>query len=414
MAEAVRVTGYREAFTTLSNRDLVQAMYGECDVLMERVLLTLHGEAHARRRSTELQLFRRNFTRYYAEDIYPAVLAATLAQYDGETGMDLVEFGYRVNMNLSADFAGIDRPLNTAAETDDLLRVVRKFSEGATLFHSTRDKDEVRREVAETLDFFAERFFKPSRDRRETLVNAFEAGELAEDELPRDVLTILLKNRSDPDLDAQMILREAAFFLQAAAHSTGNSTVHAFHETTAWCACHPEDRLRIDEDPQFLQRCVHESMRLHPASPAAWRTVGSGTALPDGQKLVEGDAVLIDIEAANRDVTLFGEAVDEFNPHRQVADKVPPFGLTFGVGIHTCVGRELAAGVLPKEGEDAEAVRFPGIVTLLVQALLDRGVVPDLAHPPEADSNTARQHWAVYPVIFDKNKKNKKNRKDKT
>jgi len=272
----------------------------------------------------------------------------------------------------------------------------------------------VRREVAETLDFFAERFFKPSRDRRETLVNAFEAGELAEDELPRDVLTILLKNRSDPDLDAQMILREAAFFLQAAAHSTGNSTVHAFHETTAWCAGHPEDRLRIDEDPQFLQRCVHESMRLHPASPAAWRTVGSGTALPDGQKLVEGDAVLIDIEAANRDVTVFGEAVDEFNPHRQVADKVPPFGLTFGVGIHTCVGRELAAGVLPKEGEDAEAVRFPGIVTLLVQALLDRGVVPDLAHPPEADSNTARQHWAVYPVIFDKNKKNKKNRKDKT
>ncbi len=405
MAEPIRVTGYREAFSTLSNRDLVQAMYGECDVLMARVLLTLHGEAHARRRATELQLFRRNFTRYYAEDIYPAVLAATLAQYDGAPGMDLVEFGYRVNMNLSADFAGIDRPLNTAAETDDLLRVVRKFSEGATLFHSTRDKDEVRREVAETLDFFAERFFKPSRDRRQVLVRAFEAGDLSEDELPRDVLTVLLQHRSDPDLDAQMILREAAFFLQAAAHSTGNAMVHAFHETMAWCAAHPGDRARIQDDPNFLQRCVHESMRLHPASPAAWRTAGTDTMLPGGRKLAEGDAVLIDIEAANRDVTLFGVAVEAFNPHRQVADKVPPFGLTFGVGIHTCVGRELAAGVLPKEGEDSRAPRFPGIVTLLVQGLLDKGVVPDPAQQPEADSGTARQHWATYPVIFDENNK---------
>ena len=127
----------------------------------------------------------------------------------------------------------------------------------------------------------------------------------------------------------------------------------------------------------------------------------SHTAVPDDF----GDAVMIDIEAANRDVTLFGAAVEAFNPHRQVADKVPPFGITFGVGIHTCVGRELAAGVLPKEGEDAKAPRFPGIVALLVQGLLDKGVVPDPAQLPEVDSGTARQHWATYPVIFDENNK---------
>ncbi len=119
-------------------------MYGECDILMQDVLLTLHGDDHTVRRALEMQLFKRDFIRYYEREVYPITLAATLNPYLIEGKMDLVEFGGRVNINLSADLAGIDRDPDSADELDMLLSMSKKFSEGATLFHSTRNKNEVR------------------------------------------------------------------------------------------------------------------------------------------------------------------------------------------------------------------------------------------------------------------------------
>ena len=112
-AAPARVTGYQNAFSALCDRRLVQSMYGECDVLLERVLLTLHGAAHAGRRAIEWKLFRRDFARYYESEVYPLTLSRTLAPYLKKGRVDLPEFGFRVNINLSADIAGIDR---TAAQ----------------------------------------------------------------------------------------------------------------------------------------------------------------------------------------------------------------------------------------------------------------------------------------------------------
>ena len=54
-----------------------------------------------------MQLFKRDFIRCAEREVYP--IAATLNPYLLEGKMDLVEFGGRVNINLSADLAGIDR-----------------------------------------------------------------------------------------------------------------------------------------------------------------------------------------------------------------------------------------------------------------------------------------------------------------
>ena len=109
MTEATRIGGYHSAHEALCDHRLIQSMYNECDVLMDRVLLTLHGEAHAHRRALEWRLFRRDFARYYEREVYPATLAQTLAPYLASGRMDLPEFGFRVNINLSSDIAGIDR-----------------------------------------------------------------------------------------------------------------------------------------------------------------------------------------------------------------------------------------------------------------------------------------------------------------
>ena len=397
MTEATRIGGYHSAHEALCDHRLIQSMYNECDVLMDRVLLTLHGEAHAHRRAIEWRLFRRDFARYYEREVYPATLAQTLAPYLASGRMDLPEFGFRVNINLSSDIAGIDRAEDSESEPSALVAYTRKFSEGATLFHSTRDKDVVREEVANALQAFKQRFFEPSKARRESLLRRIAAGELAEESAPRDILSVLLANRDEQDLDDDMILREVAFFMQAGSHSSANALTHCFHEIIQWCLTHPEDRARLATDDAFLQRCVHESLRLHPASNVAWRTASEPFTLADGTDIPAGGTVIIDLMSANLEPELFGEDAASFNPHREIAHRIPPFGLTFGIGIHTCFGRDIAGGL----GQTKDVAQAPHIGTLsnLLKSLLANHARPDPEAPPVADTATERPNWGSYPLL---------------
>jgi cytochrome P450 len=398
MNSPARVTGYQHAHAALCDRRLVQSMYGECDVLMERVLLTLHGEPHTYRRAIEWKLFRRDFVRYYEREVYPVTLAQTLGSYLDQGHLDLPEFGFRVNINLSADIAGIDRPEGSKAETDALVAFTRKFSEGATLFHSTRDKEIVRGEVADALAQFNARFLTPSKRRRKAILEQISRGNLPEEQAPRDILTVLLANRDDQDLNDDMILREVAFFMQAGAHSSANALTHTFHELDRWCEAHPEDRIRLKTDDSFLQRCVHESLRLHPASPVAWREASESFLLPDGTSIAAGDSVLIDLMSANLETSLFGQDAASFNPHREVVSRIPPFGLTFGIGIHTCFGRDIAGGL--GNAKDPDQAPHLGTLTNLLKSLLQHDARPDPARPPVADTSTERPNWGSYPLLI--------------
>ena len=405
MNDPATVDGYQRAFDTLCDKRLAQSMYGECDILMQDVLLTLHGDDHTVRRALEMQLFKRDFIRYYEREVYPITLAATLNPYLIKGKMDLVEFGGRVNINLSADLAGIDRDPDSADELDMLLSISKKFSEGATLFHSTRNKDEVRLEVEETLSLFQEKFLTPSWKRREALLSSVEKNPESELNLPRDVLTVLLANRDKHDLDDQMIFREVAFFLQAATHSSANALVHIFNEIYNWSKGDPENRVKIRNDPFFLQRCVHEGLRLHPASPVAWRTSTCPFQLLSGKQVENGDSVVVDLQTSNQDESIFGSNPKEFNPYREVSGKVPSFGLTFGVGVHTCFGRDLAGGSLPGRSLDPDKHYF-GTLTNLMRSLLSHDIRPDPDNAPIADDTTVRNNWSSYPVLIGKGESN--------
>jgi cytochrome P450 len=388
-----------DALAALKNENLAQSLYDEGKVIMDGTLLVLHGEAHRTRRMLEFRVFRRSFFRHYETQVFPRALAEVLGPTVARGGCDLVEFGYRITMNLTADFAGVDRVARTAEETEALLALVMTFSEGATLVHSTRDKDEVRAEVRAALEEFDRLFLQPSIARREALIASLARGEIDEEALPRDVLTVLLRNEDRLDLPPDLLRREIAFYLQAGSHSTANSTVHAMHNIFQWMAAHPEDRERILGDPLFLQRCVHESLRLHPASPVAWRKPICPVRLSTGAEVGLEDRVEVDLWTANRSRDVFGEDADVFNPHRIVASGNEPFGLTFGTGVHTCLGRDLDGGLVARGDVDPATHPF-GIITLLVKALLDAGAAPDPAAPPQRATYTARPNWGRYPVIF--------------
>ena len=395
------VSDYAGVASALRNPDLAQSLYDEGAVIMDQVLLTLHGEAHRQRRLLEFKVFRRDFFRFYEQEVFPRTLDETIAPALAAGRADLIDLGYRVTINLTADFAGVDRPRRDGAETLALLGLVMTFSEGATLVHSTRDKDAVRAEVRAAMARFEVEFLAPSIARRKTLLSRFNAGEILEEALPRDVLTVLLRNEDRLDLPPDMLAREIAFYLQAGSHSTANSTVHAVHDILTWMTGRPDQAARLKADPLFFQRAVHESMRLHPASPVAWRKAMCPMTLSGGGQVETGDRVVIDLAAANMAAALFGETAGVFDPCRAIPAGHLPFGLSFGSGAHSCLGRDLDAGLIARDDTDPATHQY-GIITLFARRILAEGARLDAADPPTEATHTARPNWGYYPVIFDR------------
>ena len=159
----LEISDYAGAMAALKNPALAQALYDEGRVVMEDALITLHGDAHTKRRITEFGVFNRAFFRTYESEIFPRTLNPILEHYLKLGRADLVELGYRLTMNLTADFAGIDRE-DSVEETEALLDLVKIFSSGATLVHSTENRAEIEARVNSAMVSFEERFLTPSID----------------------------------------------------------------------------------------------------------------------------------------------------------------------------------------------------------------------------------------------------------
>ncbi len=396
---SIVVSGYQLANETLRMADLRQALYDEGAILMDKVLVNLHGQEHRQRRNIETKVFRRDFFQWYETQVFPQTLKETLAPYLASGKTDLVDFGFRVMMNLTADFSGVDRPLRTPEETAQLLHILRTFGKAATLGQALGDKEAIKAEIQQAMDEFDQVFFRPSMQRRQTLLAELASGQRSEDSLPRDVLLELLRNAPEHPIEHEVLMKEIGFFLLAGAFTTIHTLTHAVHEIFTWRTEHPEDAKRYEQDRFFLQRAIHESMRLHPSSPTAGRRPTCPVHLPTGQDATEQDMVSVDLMAANRDVGVFGADAAQYNPHRPASKQASPYGLSFGMGMHACVGLNLAAGLLPRADAREQDHQW-GTVTLIVHELLMNGARPDPDRPGVVDRSTIRNNWSSYPLLF--------------
>jgi cytochrome P450 len=397
----ITLNGYSDVRDAYRQHDLQQALYDAGGVVMADSLLVLHGAEHRLRRRVENRLFRRGTFRYWERAFLRDVVRDTLAPFLATGRADLLEIGYRTIMNLTAMVAGIDQPTGSPDETDALYRFAKKFSEGATIVHTTRDPEQVRAEVATALDEFDQVFLQPSITRRRALLARLDTGEITEDDLPRDVLTALLRNWDELGIDSDVLRRECAFYLQAGSHSTADAFAHSVDDFFAWAQREPAAADRARRDPALLQRCVYETLRLHPASPVAQRRALAPITLRGGVEIPEGAFVVLDIAGANRDPEIF-DRPEVFDPQREVPADVPRWGHAFGGGMHACIGTELAGGVPGPADPSPEQAheQVLGTVTLMLAALLDGGARPDPECPPRRDPDSARDHFASYPVLF--------------
>ena len=392
------ISDFKTAGETLRVNDLRQALYDAGAILMDKVLVNLHGKEHQMRRRVEAKILRPNFYRWYETEVFKKTLDETITPYLKEGKADLVDLSYRILLNLTADFSGIDRPDKSVAETERILSMLRTFGKAATLGQAKGDKDAISNEINDSIEAFNVEFYKPSKQKRLEYLNRFKLGEISESDVPKDVLTELLKNQEKLGLSDDIILKETAFYLLAGAFTSIHTLTHAMHELFERVK-DPTQENRLINEPIYLQRCIHESMRLHPSSPTAMRRPTCPYQTNDGKTLNNSDTLVINLMEANRDVSVFGLDAKEHNPERNLPSGVPPYGLSFGKGMHACIGVNLAAGIIPKKDTDPLTHQY-GIITLTAKKLLEYGAVPNKNKPGVVDRSTARNNWSSYPILF--------------
>src|SRR6266550_2301233 len=98
---------------------------------------------------------------------------------------------------------------------------------------------------------------------------------------------------------------------------------------------HPDQRRELVEDPSLIPNAIEELLRYEPPAPHVGRYVARDAEF-QGEKVPAGSAMLFLVGSANRDDRRFPDG-DRFDIHRKVGQH-----LTFGYGVHFCLGAALA------------------------------------------------------------------------
>jgi len=396
VTDTITLTEHADVIAAFRSKALRQALYDEGDVVMADVLVNLHGDEHRARRRLENRLFRRDAHERYERELFPAVIETSMAPHLAEGRCELVELSHQLLMNLAALTAGVDRPQGTVEESLHLYNYLMLFIEGATLAHFTGDRAAKRAEVSDALECFDAEFLRPSIERRRTLL-AEEAG--GGERAPDDVLTVLLRNDDALNLPHEVVLRETCFFLLAGAHTSATAFNRTLDHLFGWLDEHPDAADRLRSDRLFVQRCVHETIRLQPSSPIAMRWALAEVTLPSDRVVPEGAQVVLDLMAVNRDPGIWGTDAGQFNPERQVPEGHGPWGLSFGSGMHACIGQDLAGGLAFSADREPDDHLF-GLVPIAVQWMVAHGARPDPSRPAVVDPASERGYWSSYGVLL--------------
>jgi cytochrome P450 len=101
---------------------------------------------------------------------------------------------------------------------------------------------------------------------------------------------------------------------------------------------HPAQWARLAEEPALAPRAVEEGMRVRPAVPAVWRVAVEDFEFR-GLRLAAGTFLSLFAAAAHTDPRVFGAAAFDISRER-------PAQLSFGGGLHDCLGAPLARAEL--------------------------------------------------------------------
>ena len=193
-----------------------------------------------------------------------------------------------------------------------------------------------------------------------------------------DLMTELLtaEFQDEHGVTRRLTREEVLTYVTLIAGAGNETTTRLIGWTGKVLAEHPDQRREIAEDRSLVAPAIEELLRFEPPSPVQARYVARDVEV-HGQTVPEGSAMLLLVASANRDSAQFPDG-DRFDIHRAIGHHV-----TFGYGIHFCLGAALA--------------RLEGRVAL--DEVLDR--FPewevDWDHAVQARTSTVRG-WEALPV----------------
>lgn len=192
---------------------------------------------------------------------------------------------------------------------------------------------------------------------------------------PQDLISYLINAEIDgAPLEHKHIIGILYVLLMAGIDTTWSSL-----GASLWhLATHPQDRARLVAEPALMPTAIEEFLRLY--SPATMARIVTEEVEIGGERIYPGERVLLSYPAANRDPAVFE------HPDEPIIDRAINRHAAFGLGIHRCLGSNLARMELQvgleewllafpsfRLDEDAEVkwnggqVRGPSAVPLIIE-----------------------------------------------
>ncbi|MBS0504925.1 MAG: cytochrome P450 [Proteobacteria bacterium] len=157
-----------------------------------------------------------------------------------------------------------------------------------------------------------------------------------------DLISMMIHSEAMSHMDDQEFLGNLILLIVGGNDTTRNTMTGLMYGLDKF----PDERAKLENDPGLIGNAVQEAIRWQTPLAHMRRTARQDTEL-EGQQIKAGDKVALWYISGNRDESVFEDAdkliVDRPNARRH---------LSFGYGIHRCVGARLAelqVGILLEE-----------------------------------------------------------------
>ena len=153
-----------------------------------------------------------------------------------------------------------------------------------------------------------------------------------------DIMTELLNAEFEDETGTRRHLTRAELltYIEVVAGAGNETTTRLIGWTGKVLADHPDQRAELVADPSLIPAAIEELLRFESPAPHVGRYVVRDEGEVHGQTVPAGSIMLFLLGSANRDDRRYPNG-DEYDIHRTVDRH-----LTFGNGIHLCLGSALA------------------------------------------------------------------------
>lgn len=321
--DAYLISRYEDVKYILKNNELftTQTLATRAEpVMKDRVLAQMKGHEHRGKKSAILK----GMTGKYLEKLIPIIKKRTNNIIDqninNQKELDIVnDFGKVFAVQSSMDLLGIN--------IDDSEKI-REWHNGIAKFITSFNLSD--EEIKHSL-YCSDKL-------EEYLMPLIKERHNSEDD---DLISLLHQYGNDENkISDSEILALTLNILLAATEPVDKTLSYLFYNLSN----HPSQFKAVIEDRTLVKDAIQETLRFNSPVQLIPRQVRENTKL-NGVILYKDDVVICMIGSANRDEEAFSNP-NEFNINRRL-DKNKPFtshsqNLSFGSGVHTCVGAALS------------------------------------------------------------------------